>query len=511
LHLPRVFQRGTLAARSRRPRVAVRSIATAAALAVAAVMTGGCEVKSFIDPGEVGRYEKGPALQKPILTSLSSFDRSIDDPNDEFVNATDVRPEDLEVVSHDYVIGKNDVVNVSVTDLVGPGVETQKITRVSESGHISLPLIGQVQAEGLTEAQLEQAIVDAYKNANLIQNAQVSVTVSEPRGRTFSILGAVNAPGQFGIYQSDFRVLDALVTAHDVMQSVDTIYVIRQLDEEPGKVKGPASTPPPPPPSGAGTGAGNDTLAPKTPDILSPQSRANFGPTNVVMLQTAGSADHQLVLPNGQSPATATPGTGTPAAGTPAAPSDAPPPPTGNLAPTPTANTGASATSFQFVQPKAPSETRVIRIPLNSLKNGDLRYNIVIRPRDLVLAPNPVVGEYYMGGHVTRVGVYSLTARKITIKEAIISAGMLDGLSIPQRTDLVRRIGSDREVFARINLDAIFAGTSPDIYLKPYDHIMVGTNFVAPFLAAIRGGFRLTYGFGFLYDRNYAPQQSIGG
>ncbi|HSV14360.1 MAG TPA: polysaccharide biosynthesis/export family protein [Tepidisphaeraceae bacterium] len=495
----------------------MRSIATAAALAVAAVMTGGCETKSFLDPGEMGRYEKGPALQKPILNSLSSFDRSIDDPNDEFVNATDVRPEDLQVVSHDYVIGKNDVVNVSVTDLVGPGVETQKITRVSESGRISLPLIGQVQAEGLTEAQLEQAIVDAYRNANLIQNAQVSVTVTEPRGRTFSVLGAVNNPGQYGIYQSDFRLLDALVTAHDVMQSVDTLYVIRQLDEEPGNVKGPATTPPPPTGGGAGTGTGTgtDTLAPKSPDILAPISRAHFGGTNVALLQTTGNAgtagDHQLVLPNGQAPAST---------------ETTPPPPVdtgaGALAPTPGAGGaggagGAStpapapATSFQFVQPKAPSETRVIRIPLNALKNGDLRYNIVIRPRDLVLAPTPVIGEYYMGGHVSRVGVYSLTARKITLKEAIVSAGMLDGLSIPQRTDIIRRLGPDREVFARINLDAIFGGTQPDIYLKPYDQIMVGTNLIAPFLAAIRGGFRLTYGFGFLYDRNYAPQQSIGG
>ena len=32
---------------------------------------------------------------------------------------------------------------------------------------------------------------------------------------------------------------------------------------------------------------------------------------------------------------------------------------------------------------------------------------------------------------------------------------------------------------------------------------MVGTAFWAPFLAAVRNGFRITYGFGFLYDRNY--------
>jgi protein involved in polysaccharide export with SLBB domain len=150
-------------------------------------------------------------------------------------------------------------------------------------------------------------------------------------------------------------------------------------------------------------------------------------------------------------------------------------------------------------------------VPYTQLKNGDLRYNIVIRPDDMVFVPDPITGEYYMGGHVTRVGVYSLTARKITIKEAIISAGMLDQLAIPGRTQIIRRLPGDREVFARVDLEKIFAGLEPDVYLKPDDQILVGTNAVAPFLAALRGGFRITYGFGFLYDRNYAPAQTNSG
>jgi polysaccharide biosynthesis/export protein len=36
----------------------------------------------------------------------------------------------------------------------------------------------------------------------------------------------------------------------------------------------------------------------------------------------------------------------------------------------------------------------------------------------------------------------------------------------------------------------------------------VGTNALAPFLAAIRGSFRFTYGFGFLYDRNFAAAEN---
>jgi len=63
-------------------------------------------------------------------------------------------------------------------------------------------------------------------------------------------------------------------------------------------------------------------------------------------------------------------------------------------------------------------------------------------------------------------------------------------------------------VFVRINISKIWAGQQPDIYLKPNDIVFVGTDFIAPFVAAVRNSFRFTYGFGFLYDRDFSPQSS---
>jgi protein involved in polysaccharide export with SLBB domain len=166
----------------------------------------------WIDPSEVGRYKKDPLI-RPILDRLTS---GIDEPDVMFAQSTDVKPDDLVVTPHDYQIGKGDLLAVSITDLVGPQVETLKQMRVSETGKISLPLIGQIQAEGLTEAQLEVAIQQAYADASLIAKAQVSVTVIEARNRTFSISDAVGAPGQYAIINSDFRLLDALVLARGV-------------------------------------------------------------------------------------------------------------------------------------------------------------------------------------------------------------------------------------------------------------------------------------------------------
>ena len=91
----------------------------------------------------------------------------------------------------------------------------------------------------------------------------------------------------------------------------------------------------------------------------------------------------------------------------------------------------------------------------------------------------------------------------MTLKQAWIAAGGADDFAFPYRTEVIRRIGANREVCVRVDLGKILALTVPDIYLKPNDVIYVGTNFFAPFLAAIRNSFRLTYGFGFLYDRNF--------
>src|SRR6185436_15274014 len=163
---------------------------------------------------------------------------------------------------------------------------------------------------------------------------------------------------------------------------------------------------------------------------------------------------------------------------------------------------------FEFNELKEPSDKRLIRIPIGALKQGDLRYNIVVRPDDLIIVRPPTQGEYYMGGHVARTGVYSLSARKISLRQALWAAGGLDQLAIPGRTLITRRVDNNKEIVARVDLEKIAAGEEPDIYLKPDDIVEVGTNASAPFFAAIRGGFRMTYGFGFLYDRNYAPQQS---
>src|SRR5207302_11471823 len=69
-----------------------------------------------------------------------------------------------------------------------------RTARVSERGTITLPLVGEIRVAGLTGRDIETAIENALKPAYL-KNPRVSVTVSEFRGRQFSVVGAVKQPG----------------------------------------------------------------------------------------------------------------------------------------------------------------------------------------------------------------------------------------------------------------------------------------------------------------------------
>jgi protein involved in polysaccharide export with SLBB domain len=465
---------------------------------------GGCETKSFFDPSEMMRTSKEPLLV-PVLNQLDPRD----EPEPEFANSRDVRQSDLEVQNIDYVIGANDLVNISVTEVAGPSMETSKTARVSESGNVSLPLIGQVKAAGKTEAELEKSIADAYRAGNLIQNAQVSVTVLEARQRVFSFLGMVGRPGQFQIVQSDFRLLDALtMVGGTTVESIPYLYIIRKT-KQPGATTQPGATQPGTTrPTDVRPQPGVDPLEGRPRGQTRPQSddtqARGAGATLVNLLalqdQPAGqdeSGDRKVLI-DGQWK-TIKPG------------EKVQPTATGTVETTATGATGAAADTtssssagFQFEGPRVDPDIEVIRVPLDRLQRfGELQYNVVIRPNDLLVVPSPKIGEYYIGGHVNRPGVYSLTGRDITLKQAIISAGMVDALGWPERTEVIRRVGKDRELFLRVNLPKVWAGQQSDFYLRPYDTVQVGTNALAPFLAAIRGGFRFTYGFGFIYDKNY--------
>lgn len=85
-----------------------------------------------------------------------------------------------------------------------------------------------IHVAGQTDYEAEQSIVKAYRDANLIEHANVSVTVLEARGRDFWIAGAIVRPGQYPILRSDMRLLKAVSMAGGTTtEKIDSVRVLR--------------------------------------------------------------------------------------------------------------------------------------------------------------------------------------------------------------------------------------------------------------------------------------------
>ena len=100
---------------------------------------------------------------------------------------------------------------------------------------------------------------------------------------------------------------------------------------------------------------------------------------------------------------------------------------------------------------------------------------------------------------------FTLGGRKVTLKQAVAASGGMDNLAVPRRCELIRRIGPNQEVWVQVDLQRIFDGEQPDIFLKPNDLVNVGTDAIMPFLAVMRNAYRVSYGWGFVYDKNLSP------
>jgi len=81
---------------------------------------------------------------------------------------------------------------------------------VDDQGKISLPLLGTVQAAGLTPEQFGQKISSGLEGRHLLRDASVSVQVLAYR--PIYVLGEVNKPGQYP-FQPGMTMLTAVAVA----------------------------------------------------------------------------------------------------------------------------------------------------------------------------------------------------------------------------------------------------------------------------------------------------------
>jgi polysaccharide biosynthesis/export protein len=121
-----------------------------------------------------------------------------------------------------YKIGPQDVLRIDVWK----EAEISRSVPVRPDGKISLPLLNDVQAAGLTAMELANNITEGLKK--FITSPQVTVSVTEINSRRVYVTGEVTKPGAYALLPN-MTVLQAITSASGFTQFARTkkIYVLR--------------------------------------------------------------------------------------------------------------------------------------------------------------------------------------------------------------------------------------------------------------------------------------------
>jgi exopolysaccharide biosynthesis polyprenyl glycosylphosphotransferase len=124
---------------------------------------------------------------------------------------------------YEYVIGPADVIEIAVWE----NTAISRTVPVRPDGRISLPVLNDVQAAGLTPAALQQFLSKAL--AAYIQTPVVAVIVREVHSFNVSVIGHVKTPGRYEL-TSRVTVLDALAMAGGLTEYADRgrIVIVRR-------------------------------------------------------------------------------------------------------------------------------------------------------------------------------------------------------------------------------------------------------------------------------------------
>ncbi|MBD3379576.1 MAG: polysaccharide export protein [Candidatus Omnitrophica bacterium] len=129
--------------------------------------------------------------------------------------------------STEYRIGPENVLVINV--FYGRDREMERKVRVSSKGMINFPLLGEVRAAGLTINELENKLTRLLEKDYLV-NPQVSVFIEEYS--TVSVIGQVNAPGNFEI-KGKLSVVEVISLAGGFTKIANTnaVKIIRTLPD----------------------------------------------------------------------------------------------------------------------------------------------------------------------------------------------------------------------------------------------------------------------------------------
>ena len=320
-----------------------------------------------------------------------------------------------------YRIGVDDVLAISVWD----NKDVDQVVFVRPDGKISLPLVGQLQVLGLTVADLESQLSEAYQRT--IKGARVTVMVREIRSRPVFFIGGVGKAGPMQLTQS-LTLLQAVAAAGGLVPAADleSAYVLRGTTAIPVNFtrliqKGDITQ--------------NIELQPGD-TVVVPLAEFVFVEGDV---KRSGAIKHTKELTLLQAIAEA-----------------------GGF-------TDLSAQRQVSIVRTDGLKKERIEVNVNEMvKQKGAAADMPLRPKDLIVVT--LADFVYVQGEVKSPAALKFTS-DMTMLKAIAQAGGFTNLAAPGRVSLVRGEGVKRETI-KVNVDDMMKGSAPDISLRANDIII---------------------------------------
>jgi len=130
--------------------------------------------------------------------------------------------------SQDYLLGPDDVLDVSIFEWEMTEETKTLECRVAESGIVSLPVVGMVTVSGKTVHEAKVLIEERLLKIGVLQNPRVAVSVKEYRSKRIAVIGAVNAPGVYALHENVSTLMEMLTLAGGPSAGAgELVYVLR--------------------------------------------------------------------------------------------------------------------------------------------------------------------------------------------------------------------------------------------------------------------------------------------
>jgi polysaccharide export outer membrane protein len=324
-----------------------------------------------------------------------------------------------------YVLGPGDSIDINVFDQP----DLSRTVIIKPDGSISLPLIGDVKAAGLTTTELQDSLTQAY--AKYLKSPSVSVVVTQFRTDHIFVLGQVKTPGDYR-FQPGVGILEVLASAGGVTPRADLAKAV--------VIRNKTQTIP--------LNLAQVFLNGKDPQsILQPNDVVYIPETDpgiVVLGQVNKPGSYDLLPGQHVSDLLAAAGGVTQEAG---------------------------LTHAFLVRGKQQTP-----VDLEKVMAGDATANIALQPGDMLVVPETTERIAVLGG-VNRPGRYNLTQQKVTVVDAIAMAGGATDKGHLNHVQIVRmEDGKAKTITVNVQKAVQGQDVSQDVTLQSGDIVYVPTN-----------------------------------